>query len=49
MLGLYKIGLIMCRKYFPIKVPQRPLNNALDATWPFDLYMPLLFVPPPSR
>ena len=48
-LGLYKIGLIVCRKYFPFKVPWRSHNNGLDATWPFGLYMPLLSVPPPSR
>ena len=49
MLGFYKPRLIMCRKYFPFKVPWRPHNNGLDATWPFGLYMPRLFVPPPSK
>ena len=49
MLGFYKPGLIVCHKYFPFKVPQRPHNNGLDATWLFDLYMPCLSVPPLSR
>ena len=49
MLGFYKPGLIVCHKYFPFKVPWRPHNNGLDATWPFGLYMPHLSVPPPSR
>ena len=49
MLGFYKLGLIMCGKYFPFKVPWRPHNNGLDAMWPFGLYMLRLSVPPPSR
>ena len=49
MLGFYKSGLIVCRKYFPFKVLSRPHNNGLDATWPFGLYMPRLSVPPLSR
>ena len=49
MLGFYKPGLIVCHKYFPFKVPWRPHNNGLDAMWLFDLYMPRLSVPPPSR
>ena len=48
MLGFYKSGLIVCRNYFPFKVPQRPHNNGLDVTRPFSLYMPRLSVPPPS-
>ena len=48
MLEFYKPGLIVCYKYFPFKVPWRPHNNGLDATWLFDLYMPRLSVPPPS-
>ena len=49
MLGFYKPGLIVCHKYFPFKVPWRPQNNGLDATWLFDLCMPRLSKPPPSR
>ena len=49
MLRLYKTGLIVCRQYFPFKVPWRPHNNGLDATWPFGLYMSLLSMPPQSR
>ena len=49
MLRFYKPGLFVCRKYFPFKVPWRPHNNGLDATWPFGLYMPRLSVPPLSR
>ena len=49
MLGFYKLGLIVCHKYFPFKVSWRPHNNGLDATWLFDLYVPLLSMPSPSR
>ena len=49
MMGFYKPGLIVCHKYFPFKVPLRSHNNGLDATWLFDLYMPRLSMPPPSR
>ena len=48
MLGFYKPRLIVCHKYFPFKVPWRPHNNGMDATWLFDLYMPRLSVPPLS-
>ena len=49
MLGFYKPGLIVCHKYFPFKVPWRPHNNGLDATWLFDLYMSRLSMPLSSR
>ena len=49
MLGFYKPGLIVCHKYFPFKVPWRPHNNGLDATWLFELQMPRLSVPRPSK
>ena len=35
MLGFYGLGLIMRRKLFPFKIPWRPHNDQVNATWPF--------------
>ena len=35
-LGLYELGLIVCRKYFPFRVSWKQHNDKLGTTWPFD-------------
>ena len=36
-LGLYELGLIVCRKYFPFRVSWKLHIDKLGAMWPFDL------------